>query len=153
MRAPCRCTGHCWFNGSCVCKKCWPPEAGISRTSFNAGAGTETTNSNTSALAGGGGEIELSVSYGCVVDTLTIFLRCILRQAKIFHSGILTCLASWARSVLSVDFACPRNGAGVSNTHANSKSTAARIRAFLDDDGTLHRPKAASCEMEDPRGC
>ena len=153
MCAPCRCTGHCWSNGSCVCKMCLLPQAGISRTSYKAGAGNETTNSHTSALAGGGGEIELSVSYGCVVDTLTIFLRCILRQANIFHSGILTCLASWARSVLRVDFACPRNGAGVSNTHANLKSTATRFCAFLDDDGTLHGPKAPSCELEDPRGC
>jgi hypothetical protein len=91
------------------------------------------------------GKSELCVKYG--VDILTVFLGCSLRcqcgcrQVHLFHSGILTCLASWARCVLTVDFACPRNAAGVSNTHANSKSTAARFCAVLDDDGLLHGPK------------
>jgi hypothetical protein len=93
-------------------------------------------------------KIEVCVSCGYVVDIKTIFLGCSLRcqcgcqQANIFHSGILMCLVSWARCDLIVDFACPRNAAGVSNTHANSKSTAARFCAVLDDDGLLHGPKA-----------
>jgi hypothetical protein len=87
------------------------------------------------------------VCLSCVVDFLTVYRGCPLRgqcgcrQANIFNAAILICLASWARCVLIVDFACPRKEAGVSNTHANSKSTAVRFCAVLADDGLLHGPR------------